>query len=119
VGSRVVIGGSDSFDGPVGSGRDSAASRAGDSATGLGMTVSWPGAFESSLRDSLDDLAEVPGLLKLRADEDRRIKVPMRDRIILPGDDVCDLDMLQKGQLQNTMWVASLLRYGVLREDGK
>jgi hypothetical protein len=36
----TLIGGPDSFDGPAGSGMDSAASRAGDSATGLGMAWS-------------------------------------------------------------------------------
>ena len=81
VGSGPVIEGPDSFDGPVGSGIDSAASRAGDSATGLGMTCSWP-ALASSLRDSVDDLDGVPGLAKPpRAVDDRRIIVPMRDRI--------------------------------------
>jgi len=81
VGSGSVIEGPDSFDGPVGSGIDSAASRAGDSATGLGMTCSAP-ALASSLRDSVDDLEGVPGLAKPpRAVDDRRIIVPMRDRI--------------------------------------
>lgn len=83
-----MIGGLDSFDGPVGSGSDSAASRAGDSATGLGMTCSGPGAFASSLRDSVDDLEGVPGLVKpLRAVDDRLIIVPMRDRIDFPEAD--------------------------------
>ena len=77
-----MIEGPESFDGPVGSGIDSAASRAGDSATGLGMTCSVPGALASSRRDSVDDLEGVPGLAKpLRAVDDRRIIVPMRDRI--------------------------------------
>lgn len=81
VGSGSVIEGPDSFDGPVGSGIDSAASRAGDSATGLGMTCSRP-ALASSRRDSVDDLEGVPGLAKpLSAVDDRRIIVPMRDRI--------------------------------------
>ena len=35
----ALIGAPDSFDGPAGSGMDSAASRAGDSATGLG--IAW------------------------------------------------------------------------------
>jgi hypothetical protein len=88
VGSGAAIGGPDSFDGPVGSGMDSAASRAGDSATGLGMTCSEPGAFASSLRDSVDDLEGVPGLPKARAVDDRFIMVPMRDRRdFVEGDD--------------------------------
>lgn len=80
-GSGAAIGGPDSLDGPVGSGMDSAASRAGDSATGLGMTCSGPAAFASSLRDSVDDLEGVPGLAKPPiADVDRLTMVPMRDR---------------------------------------
>jgi hypothetical protein len=89
VGSGAAIGGPDSFDGPVGSGMDSAASRAGDSATGLGMTCSGP-EFESSLRESVDDLAGVGGLAKppVRAVDDRFIMVPMRDRRdFVEGDD--------------------------------
>jgi len=53
----ALIGAPDSFDGPAGSGMDSAASRAGDSATGLGIACSrvfWAPA--SSFRDSLEDL---------------------------------------------------------------
>ncbi len=81
VGSGAAIGGPDSFDGPVGSGMDSAASRAGDSATGLGMTCSGPAVFASSLRDSVDDLEGVPGFAKPpRAVVDRLTMVPMRDR---------------------------------------
>lgn len=81
VGSGAAIGGPDSLDGPVGSGMDSAASRAGDSATGLGMTCSGPAAFASSLRDSVDDLDGVPGLAKPPiAVVDRLTMVPMRDR---------------------------------------
>ena len=79
-GSGVAIGGPDSFDGPVGSGMDSAASRAGDSATGLGMTCSGPAAFASSLRDSVDDLEGVPGLAKPPRAVVRLTMVPMRDR---------------------------------------
>ena len=83
-GSAAVIEGPDSFDGPVGSAIDSAASRAGDSATGLGMAWSGPGALASSLRDSVDDREGVPGLAKpptaLRAVDDLLIIVPMRDR---------------------------------------
>lgn len=88
-GLGAVIGAPDSLDGPVGSGMDSAASRAGDSATGLGMTCSVPGAAASSLRDSVDDLEGVPGLVKppVRAVDDRLIIVPMRDRMDFPGDD--------------------------------
>ena len=96
MGSSALIGALDNFDGPGGSGADSASSRAGDSATGLGMTGSWPRAFASSLRDSVDDLADVPGLEKLRADDDRLIKVPTRDRNLLAGD-TWGLDMLQNG----------------------
>jgi hypothetical protein len=81
VGSGAAIGGPDSLDGPVGSGMDSAASRAGDSATGLGMTCSGPAAFASSLRDSVDDLDGVPGFAKPPiAVVDRLTMVPMRDR---------------------------------------
>jgi len=83
----ALIGSPDSFDGPAGSGMDSAASRAGDSGTGLGIAwsrVFW--AFASSLRDSLDDLEGVPGLVKLIADDDRLIMVPMRDRRDFAGD---------------------------------
>jgi hypothetical protein len=81
VGSGASIGGPDSFDGPVGSGMDSAASRAGDSATGLGMTCSGPAAFASSLRESVDDLEGVPGLARPpMAVVDRLTMVPMRDR---------------------------------------
>jgi hypothetical protein len=81
-GSGTVIEGPDSLDGPVGSGIDSAASRAGDSATGLGIMCSGPEAPASSRRDSVDDLEGVPGLARpLRAVDDRRIIVPMRVRI--------------------------------------
>lgn len=84
VGSAAEMEGPDSFDGPVGSAIDSAASRAGDSATGLGITCSGPGALASSLRDSVDDREGVPGLAKpptaLRAVDDLFIIVPMRDR---------------------------------------
>ncbi|KAI0004987.1 hypothetical protein BJV74DRAFT_317775 [Russula compacta] len=87
-GLGTVIGAPDSFDGPVGSGMDSAASRPGDSATGLGMTCTGPGAAASSLRDSVDDLEGVPGLKPpVRAVDDRLIIVPMRDRMDFPGDD--------------------------------
>ena len=80
VGSGAAIAGPDNLDGPVGSGIDSAASRAGDSATGLGMTCSGPAALASSLRDSVDDLDDVPGLARPpRAVDDRLIMVPMRD----------------------------------------
>ena len=86
----ALIGAPDSFDGPAGSGMDSAASRAGDSGTGLGIVCStafcW--AFASSLRDSLEDLEGVPGLVKLIADDDRLIMVPMRDRRDFAGDEV-------------------------------
>ena len=45
------------------------------------MTTSGPGAFASSLRDSADDLAGVPGLEKPpgKAVDDRLIMVPIRD----------------------------------------
>ena len=79
VGSGAAIGGPDSLDGPVGSGIDSAASRAGDSATGLGMTCSGP-AFASSLSDSVDDLEGVPGLVKLPRTLPFLTMVLMRDR---------------------------------------
>lgn len=83
----ALIGSPDSFDGPAGSGMDSAASRAGDSGTGLGIACSWVfWAFASSLRDSLDDLEGVPGFVKLIADDDRLIMVPMRDRRDFAGD---------------------------------
>lgn len=80
-----MMAGPDSLDGPVGSAIDSAASRAGDSATGLGIACSGPGALALSLRDSLDDRREgVPGLAilptALRAVDDLLIIVPMRDR---------------------------------------
>jgi hypothetical protein len=73
-----AIGGPDSFDGPVGSAADSAASRAGGSARGLGTTNSGPGALASNLRESVDDLVSVPGLEKppVRAVDDRFIMVP-------------------------------------------
>lgn len=80
VGSEAAIGGPDSLDGPDGSGMDSAASRAGDSATGLGMTCSGPAAFPSSLRDSVDDLEGVPGLAKPPREVVFLTMVPMRDR---------------------------------------
>jgi hypothetical protein len=92
VGPEAVIEGPDSFDGPVGSGMDSAASRAGDSATGLGMTISGPGVLASSLRDSVDDREGVPGLGNppVRAVDDRLIIVPMRDRRDFPEAGPCD-----------------------------
>jgi hypothetical protein len=74
--------------GPVGSGMDLAALRAGDSSTGLGMTCSEPGAFASSLRDSINDLEGVPGLPKARAVDDPLIMVPMRNwGDFVEGDD--------------------------------
>jgi hypothetical protein len=89
VGSVAAIGGPDRFDGPVGSGADSAASRAGDSATGLGMTSSGALALASSLRESVEFLAGVPGLEEspVRAVDDRLIMVPRRDlRDFVEGD---------------------------------
>jgi hypothetical protein len=93
VGSGAAIGGLDSFDGPLGSGIDSAASRAGDSATGLGMTCSGPAASASSLRDSVDDLEGVPGLANPRVF--RLTMLPMRDRRDFEeGDPWSSLDMM-------------------------
>jgi hypothetical protein len=54
------------------------------------MTCSGPEEFESSLRESVDDLAGVGGLAKppVRAVDDRFIMVPIRDRRdFVEGDD--------------------------------
>ena len=89
VGTGGATGGPDSFDCPVGSGADSAALRAGDSATGLGTTSSGASALASSPRESAEDLAGVPCLEKppVRAVDDRLIGVPMRDLRELVEDD--------------------------------
>lgn len=114
VGSGAAIGGLDSFDGPVGSAADSAASRAGDSATGLGTTISGPEGFASNLRDSDDDLAGVPGLEKppVRAVDDRFIMVPIRDLMdFVEGEAWSGFDMWTNGR--------AFLVLVVIREDEK
>jgi len=83
-----VMAGADKGDGPTGSADWASASRAGDSAMGLGRTISgggWAGAAASVCFTEVKDPASesergVEGLEIVRMVEDRRITLPTRER---------------------------------------